>query len=164
MEQVRVCIFIYTLAPPHDQPREVKQSVTSSKQASPHLRQFWQVHLPHCSKVTQLTRCRIIPFNSLNAEPTYTSATSRALDSSPASAMASLEKSEARLCSSHCLPFNCFLSPSRTFPEHLVPRFVQDPHSSQAGCSIEILQSEAFESLYMSTNSHKPDPSSDLEI
>ena len=57
-----------------------------------------------------------------------------------------------------------FMQLSRTFRAHLGPRFVQDPRSSQAGCSTENLLSEAFELLYMRTNSRKPGPSSDLGI
>ena len=54
--------------------------------------------------------------------------------------------------------------PSKTFQEHLGLHFVQVPHNSQAGHSIESLHFEAFESLYTRTNLHKLDPSSDLEI
>ena len=53
---------------------------------------------------------------------------------------------------------------SRTFRAHPGRRSVQGPHSSQAGCSIEILLFEAFGSPYTRTNSRKPDLSSDLEI
>lgn len=57
-----------------------------------------------------------------------------------------------------------FIFLSKTYQEHPWRRFVQDPHSNPAGRSIEIRQPEAFGSLYTRRNSHKPDPSSDLEI
>lgn len=64
---------------------------------------------------------------------------------------------------SHCIQsFTRCTSLSRTSRVHLARRCVQDPRSSRAGCSTEILPSAAFGSLYTRTNSHKRDPSSDL--